>query len=178
MDKITLRYPLYYKACVNEEKVICFQLELGKKLADVSTECSSRHQGESDKVWTNIAIYSHALLRIHIIGGQRSVRIAPPSLPPHHSGPATRDFHSSIPVEALLWGSFTNSSCPLPWSSSVVSSDGDSPMACSATASRKHLGVPSLLSPVSVWSPNVDLAVAALTFDLQWRVSSVARGYK
>ena len=38
---------------------------------------------------------------IHIIGGQRSVRIAPPSLPPHHSGPATRDFQSSISVEAL-----------------------------------------------------------------------------
>ena len=27
--------------------------------------------------------------------------IAPPSLPPHHSGPATRDFQSSISVEAL-----------------------------------------------------------------------------
>ena len=33
---------------------------------------------------TNIPIYSHALLRIHIIGGQRSVRIARPFLPPHH----------------------------------------------------------------------------------------------
>ena len=32
------------------------------------------------------------LLRIHVIGGQRSVRIAPPSLPPHHSDPAARDF--------------------------------------------------------------------------------------
>ena len=29
------------------------------------------------------------------------MRIAPPSLPPHHSGPATRDFQSSILVEAL-----------------------------------------------------------------------------
>ena len=29
-----------------------------------------------------IPIYSYALLRIHVIGGQRSVRIAPPSLPP------------------------------------------------------------------------------------------------
>ena len=29
----------------------------------------------------NIAIYSHALPRIHVTGGQRSVRIAPPSLP-------------------------------------------------------------------------------------------------
>ena len=40
------------------------------------------------EVQTNIAVYSHALLRIHIIGGQRSVRITPPFLPPHHSGPA------------------------------------------------------------------------------------------
>ena len=30
-------------------------------------------------IQTNIAIYSHVLLRIHVIGGQRSVRIAPPS---------------------------------------------------------------------------------------------------
>ena len=44
------------------------------------------------EVRNNIAIYSHALPRIHVIGGQRSVSIAPPSLPPHHSGPATRDF--------------------------------------------------------------------------------------
>ena len=29
-----------------EKKVICYQLELGKQLAKVSTECSSRHQGE------------------------------------------------------------------------------------------------------------------------------------
>ena len=47
-------------------------------------------QGESE-VRTNTTIYI-ALLRIHVIGGQRSVRIAPSSLPPHHSGPATRDF--------------------------------------------------------------------------------------
>ena len=79
------------------------------------------------EVRNNVAVYSHALLRIHVIGGQRSVRIAPPSLPPHHSGPATRDFQSSILVEALfhkchLDASFTNNSCPLPWSSTVVSS--------------------------------------------------------
>ena len=30
------------------------------------------------EVQTNIATYSYALLRIHVIGGQRSVRIAPP----------------------------------------------------------------------------------------------------
>ena len=89
-------------SCINEEKVILYQLELGNELADVLTECSSRHQGESEEVRTNSAIYSHALLRIHLIGDQRSVRIGPPTLPPHRSGPATRDFLSSISVKALL----------------------------------------------------------------------------
>ena len=45
-----------------------------------------------------IALYA----MIHVIGGQRSVRIAPPSLSPHHSGPATRDFQPFISVEVLL----------------------------------------------------------------------------
>ena len=31
------------------------------------------------EVRNNVAIYTHALLRIHVIGDQRSVRIAPPS---------------------------------------------------------------------------------------------------
>ena len=53
------------------------------------------------EVRNNAAIYSHALPRIYVIGGQRSVRIAPPSQP-HHSGPATRDFQSSISVETLF----------------------------------------------------------------------------
>ena len=39
---------------------------------------------------------------IDVIGGQRLVRVAPPSLPPHHSDPATRDFQSFILVEALF----------------------------------------------------------------------------
>ena len=34
--------------CINEEKVICYQLELGKNFANVSTECSSHHQGPDD----------------------------------------------------------------------------------------------------------------------------------
>ena len=45
-----------------------------------------------------------ALLRIHIIGSQRLERFAPPSLPPHLCNPATRDFKSSILIEALLRG--------------------------------------------------------------------------
>ena len=40
----------------------------------------------------------------YIIGGHRSVRIAAPSLPPHHSRPVTTDFQSFISVEALLCG--------------------------------------------------------------------------
>ena len=54
------------------------------------------------EVQNNVAIYTHALPKIHLIVGRRSVRIAPPSLPPHHSSPATRDFQSSISVEAFF----------------------------------------------------------------------------
>ena len=39
---------------------------------DISTECSTCHQGKGEKLQTN-TIYSHALLRIHVIRGQRSV---------------------------------------------------------------------------------------------------------
>ena len=39
-----------------EEKVICYQLQLRKKLADVLTECFSHHKGGSEEVRTNIAI--------------------------------------------------------------------------------------------------------------------------
>ena len=41
------------------------------------------------KKWTNTAIAMH--------WGQRSIRITPPYIPPHHSSPATRDFQSSRP---------------------------------------------------------------------------------
>ena len=67
--------------------------------------------------------YTHALLRIHVIGSQKSVRIAPPSLPSDHSSPATSPLsqlkHCSM---GIIWmcRTFTSSSCPLPWSSTVV----------------------------------------------------------
>ena len=67
--------------------------------------------------------YTHALLRIHVIGSQKSVRIAPPSLPSDHSSPATSPLsqlkHSSM---GIIWmcRTFTSSSCPLPWSSTMV----------------------------------------------------------
>ena len=78
------------------------------------------------EVRTNITIYSHTLLRITVIGGQRLVRIAPPSLPPHHSDPAARDFQSSISSR----------------------SDGDSPthaplqLTSPSSPSHRHPGVP------------------------------------
>ena len=34
-------------SCANEEKVICYQLELRKYIADILTECSSCNQGEN-----------------------------------------------------------------------------------------------------------------------------------
>ena len=51
--------------------------------------------------------------RTTFIGGQRSVRIAPPFLPSHHSDPAARDFQSSIPVETLLRGCHLDVQCLL-----------------------------------------------------------------
>ena len=87
--------------CINREKVYLLPTWV-REIVDVSTECSSRHQSESGRSVNNVAIYSQALLRIHVIGGQRSVRIALPFLSPHHSSPATRDFQSSISVEALF----------------------------------------------------------------------------
>ena len=41
-----------------------------------------------------LLIYSHAL---DIVGGQRSVRIASPSLPPHHGSPAMEEESSDRP---------------------------------------------------------------------------------
>ena len=79
-----------YNSCSVQmkRKVICYQL------ADISTEY---YQGESEEVWTNVAIYSHSLLRIHVIGGQRLVRIASPSLQGGRSNP-----HQFSPVLNLL----------------------------------------------------------------------------
>jgi len=65
--------------CSTTEEVICYQLELGKWLVDISTAVVVI-KAKLKEVETIAAIYSYAQLRIHIIGGQRSVRIAPPSL--------------------------------------------------------------------------------------------------
>ena len=77
------------------------------------------------EVRTNIAIYSHALLRIHITGGQMMVQIVPPSLPPYHSSPATRDHLSEVFLKGCnlnLQGLLHQQLLPLLWSSTVVSS--------------------------------------------------------
>ena len=37
---------------IDREEVICYQLEFGKELADISTECSSFHQGKVKEVQT------------------------------------------------------------------------------------------------------------------------------
>ena len=50
-----------------EEKVICYQLELGKELADVSTECSSRHQGEILKLVTDNLLFIYAETTEYIV---------------------------------------------------------------------------------------------------------------
>ena len=98
------------------------------------------------------------------------MRIVPPSLPPHHSDPATRDFQSSIPVEALLRGCHLDVQCLLQQQSlssaavqycgllpvdRMVTSPTHVPLQLTSPSSpsRRRPGVPSALSPVSVWSP-------------------------
>ena len=66
--------------CINEEKVICYNLRLENNFRPNAPVVISM---KVKKCETNIAIYSYALLRICVNGGQMSVRIAPPSLPPH-----------------------------------------------------------------------------------------------
>ena len=132
-------------------------------------------QSSSGQNWRGTNKHFHIAIYYWITGdtgGQRSVRIAPTSLPPHHSSTATRDFQSSISVEALLWGchldvqglfhqqllSSTCCACHVPalWSPSW--SDSDSPMhaplqlTSPPPPSCRHLS-PSVLSPVSVWCP-------------------------
>ena len=136
------------------------------------------------EVRNNIAIYSHALPRIHVNGGQRSVRIAPPSLPPHHSSPATRDFQSSISVEALFHrchldvqarppSPTTPVLChgPVRWSPPSGSGGGAPtrvPLQLTSPSSpfRRHLGVPSASSPVSVWSLRCRLGHSCRGYDI------------
>ena len=95
-------------------KIICWRFD-----------SSCHHTGQKWKKCERYYLYySHALLRIHVIGSQKSVRIEPPSLPSDHSSPATSPLsqlkHSSAVIIWMCRASFTSSSCPLPWSSTVV----------------------------------------------------------
>ena len=103
---------------INEEKVICYNLRLENNFRPNAPVVISM---KVKKCETNIAIYSYALLRICVNGGQMSVRIAPPSLPPHQvvqqlgtSSPPSQLKYSSEGVIWMCRASFTNSSCPLP----------------------------------------------------------------
>ena len=64
----TVLLSAYENHFVTEEKLICYQLELGKQLADVLTECSSHHQDSPNvgelfsqpKLLTNNFLFIHA----------------------------------------------------------------------------------------------------------------------
>ena len=65
---------------------------------------ASRHQSESEEVWTNTAIYIYMSCTTEDasleVKGQQGL-IFPAS---HHSGPATKEFQSSFLFEVLLQG--------------------------------------------------------------------------
>ena len=65
---------------------------------------------------------SHALLRIHIIGGQRLVRIAPPSLSSHHKWSSNQ----GLPVLHLDWSALPRVSSGCGWPPSPTT-----PVVCS-----------------------------------------------
>ena len=81
--------------CINREKVICCQLEFRKiTLPTFRLNAPVVIRAKVKEVRNNVAIYSHALPGIHVIGGQRSVRIAPPSLP----SSSQRSSNQGLPV--------------------------------------------------------------------------------
>ena len=47
-----------------KRKVICHQLELRKQLADVSTECSSRHQCKSEETLMMTGAFSQNISKL------------------------------------------------------------------------------------------------------------------
>ena len=115
------------------------------------------------EVRNNVAIYSHALPRIHVIGDQRSVRIAPPCLlitavqQPGTSSPPSQLKRSSTGVIWMCKASFTNNSCPLPWSSTVVSPQWIGwwcSHACSATADFSIIPLSQVVSCPDYFSPS------------------------
>ena len=65
--------------CINRERLSVTNLSSGNNLPTFRLNAPVVIRAKVKEVRNNIAIYSHALLRICVIGGQRSVRIAPPS---------------------------------------------------------------------------------------------------
>ena len=114
------------------------------------------------------------------------MRIAPPSLPPHHSGPATRDFRPSSgcarppsPTTPVLCHG------PVRWSP-PNGSGGGAPthvplqLTSPSSPSRGHLGVPSASSPVFVWSLRCRFGHSCRGYDLpHWIVyqGGIQNGY-
>ena len=91
------------------ERRLCYTFEIGK-FTDILNECFCYHQCQNEKVRTNATIYGHGLLKIHDIGGQRSLQLL---LPPchifHHCSLATQDLlvlnaiQSGISYPLQLW---------------------------------------------------------------------------
>ena len=134
------------------------------------------------------------------------MRIAPPFLPSDHSSPATCPLsqlkHSSVVIIWMCRASFTSSSCPLPWSSTVVaehvwenhnliyweetmvldhSRGGEGGPAHpddtrgGALKPRWRIGSPWLLRCDEETGREEQ---SSPTFDLQWCVLSIVHGYK
>jgi len=102
-----------------ESSLIATNLKLFATTFQLNASISHR-QGKSE---ASHYIYSRALVRIHIIGGQRLVRIVPPSCFLHCCSLATWEFQPSVLVKAhssagVIQASFTSSApCPLALSS-------------------------------------------------------------
>ena len=136
------------------------------------TECSIRTKVK--KCETNTTLYSMHYWGYASLEVKGWWALLLPPLPPHHSGPATRDFHSSISVEVLLWGCNLNvqgllhqqllSSVMIQYSG-FLPVDGVVVLPCMVHRLLHHYplaSVPSASSLVFVWSvPDVDLAAAA-----------------
>ena len=63
--------------CTNELSVTNLSSE--NNFTNIWTESSSHHQSKSEKVRTNVGIYSLALPRVHVTGGQRLVKVTMPN---------------------------------------------------------------------------------------------------
>ena len=91
---------MYHTHHTNEEGTN-LSAENNFPLFQMNAACS-HHQSESEKVWTNTAMYvmyytEDASLEVKVQQGL----IFPVS---HLSGPATKEFQSSFPFEVFLWG--------------------------------------------------------------------------